>query len=130
MHARITHAVDTKFYWRSGLQVPRRFLPANIAIKFFINKMVEKAFVEANPYRIHRCTATCGRIANMVIGNQTGVALKEILRGELANLVCEFEDHMDLTLKRVLGPQQIKSVAIMFVPCAKKLEILDSAIYL
>lgn len=132
MSVKISHTADTKFYWKSGLQMPRRFLPSGIAIKFFINKMVEKAFLEVNPYRSHRCTATCGRIANMIIGNRPNLAIRECMNGDMADLVVEFEDLLEKEcfFKRGLGSQRIRSIAIMFVPCAKKLEILDSAIYL
>ena len=110
----------------------RRFLPSGTAIKFFVNKMVEKAFLEVNPSQGHRCTATCGRIANVIIGNRSGPAIRNRMKGDIADLVGEFEDLLEMECfhNRGLGPHQIRSIAIVFVPCAKKLEILDSAIYL
>ena len=130
LQVRISHAVDTKVYMASGLELKRRFLPASTAIKFFIDKMVRGAFIDANPYTKHRCTSTCGRVANLVLKSKKGAILKENLPEDLAVFVGEFEDHLNFTLEHAVGFQHVNAIAIMFVPCDKKLEILDSAIYL
>ena len=130
LQVKISHAADTKFYMASGLELKRRFLPASTAVRFLIEKMVRRAVIDANPHTRHKCTSTCGRIANLVLRGNKRAALMDSLPEDLADFVGDFEEHMNGTLEPALGFQRIKAIAIMFVPCDKKSEILKSAIYL
>ena len=129
LQVRISHVADTKFYMTSGLELTRRFLPTGVAVRVLIEKMVRRAVIDVNPYARHKCTSACGRVANLVLKSKNG-ALKDNLPADLADFVIDFEDHLNIKLEHALGYQHINAIAIMFVPCDKKLEILDSAIYL
>ena len=134
LQAKISHAVDTKVYMPSGLKLARRFLPPSQSMKFFIEKMIRRAVLDAMPAGAHRCTAACGRVANLMLKCNNKASLKENLPEDLADFVLDFEEHLNsyhhCYLEHAIGQQQVKALAIMFVPCNKKLEVLDSAIYL
>ena len=130
LQVKISHAADTRVFMASGLELTKSFLPIGVAVKFFIDKMVRRAVIDANPHARHKCTATCGRVASLVLKSKRKGALKDNLPTDLADFVTDFEDHLNVTLEHALGYQRVSAIAIMFVPCDKKLEILDSAIYL
>ena len=130
MQVKLAFTKEPAVFMASGLKVGRRYLPCGTEIKFLIQKMVERAVgaeVGMNPS--HRCTLTCGKIANMVIGG-VGVGLRHRVPDDMVGLVEDFEDVLNEAMGAENGIVQVKAVGLMFTPCSKKTEILESAIYL
>ena len=130
MQVKLSFANEPKVYMPNGLEIGRRFIPTGVAIQFLISKLVERAIgAEIGLNRSHKCTATCGRVAKMVVGG-VGVSLKYRVPNDMVEMVGEFEELVNSKLDDDLEWMQVKAVGLMFTPCAKKTEVLNSAVYL
>ena len=68
MSTRYVFTSDTIIYHPNGLRIRKSLLPSDNAIKYFINGILADVFVKANPRRKHRCSATCGKPIQLMIG--------------------------------------------------------------
>ena len=133
--SKIVLARETKFYLENGLVLPNQLTPPIIAIRNFWNKIMEKVFFSRNVTNGHLCTASCGRIVRMLIGSGLNMdGYKEPLickiSSEMIEHVEELEEMIEIFASSKIGNVKIGALGLCFTPCTKKLEILESAIYL
>ena len=67
----------------------------------------------------------------MLIGSKCKKeSLKTKMPLDVIQFVDELEEMIELTSLRTVGSLRIGALGVLFTPCVKKMEILDSAIYL
>lgn len=131
MCGKVTVVRETNFYLENGLKLPGRMTPPIIAIRRFWEKIMERAFITRNLHPNHSCTSACGRVVRMLIGSKCKKeSLKTKMPLDVIQFVDELEEMIELTSLRTVGSLRIGALGVLFTPCVKKMEILDSAIYL
>ena len=96
---------------------------------------MEKVFFSRNATKGHLCTASCGRVVRMLIGGGRNKGdRKEPLICKISSEMIEhveaLEEMIEIFASSKIGNVKIGALGLCFTPCTKKLEILESAIYL
>ena len=130
MDRRIALVKETKFYLGNGLELPVDQTPSMPTIRYFWARMMDNIFFARNQIHGHICTSACGRLVRMQIGSKNNARIKASKNEELNELITGFEELIGLYVCPTLGDLEIKGMGLLFTPCARKLEILDSAVYL
>ena len=130
MNRRVALTNETKFYLGNGLELPNEQTPSIVSNRYFWTRIMENVFFTRNQTQGHVCTATCGRVVRMQIGSKRNARMKESKSEELNEVIRGFEEMIGLYACQSLGELEIKGMGVLFTPCARKLEILDSAVYL
>ena len=130
MDHRVVLANETKFYIGNGLELPNPQTPSVVTNRYFWTRIMDNIFFARNNRQGHICTATCGRVVRMQIGSNGGSMQKCNQNEELSDLLKGFEEMIGLYAESYHGELEIKGMSLLFNFCARKLEILDSAVYL
>ena len=110
--------------------MPLDWSPSNMATRTLISHILDAAYIAPNVKK-HKCTATCGRVYQMLIGpvgNCKQIGFRSAVSVEVVDIVDDFELLLDACLGRVQGLTKIKSIGLRFVPCIKTLEVLETVI--
>ena len=130
MNRRVALAKETKFFLGNGLELPSEQTPSVVSNRYFWTRIMDSVFFARNQSQGHICTATCGRVVRMQIGSRKNASLKDSKNEDLNEVIKGFEEMIGLYACQSLGDLEIKGMGVLFTPCARKLEILDSAVYL
>ena len=131
MRGKVTLSRETNFYLENGLKLPNRMTPPTIAIRRFWDKIMERTFITRNLHPNHSCTSACGRVVRMLIGAEhKQEALKSRMPMDVIEFIDELEEMIEMVSVQAVGLVKIGAVGVLFTPCIKKMEILDSAVYL
>ena len=130
MDQRVVLARETKFYIGNGLELPNPETPSVVTSRYFWTRIMDNLFFARNARQGHVCTATCGRVVRMQIGSKGGNIKKCNQNEELMDLIKGFEEMIGLYAESYHGELEIRGMSLLFNPCARKLEILESAVYL
>ena len=130
MDRRVALARETKFYLENGLELPKEQTPSVVTTRYFWTRIMDNIFFARNQTQGHVCTSTCGKLVRMQIGSKNNAKMKVSKNDELNELIGSFEEMIGLYACSTLGELEIKGMGLLFTPCARKLEILDSAVYL
>ena len=130
MNRRVSLAKETKFYLGNGLELPNSELPSLVTTRYFWTRIMDKLFFARNAQQGHVCTAACGRVIRLQLGSKGKKNIKQGSTEDLLDLIKGFEEMIGLYAGSFHGELEIKGLGLLFTPCARKLEILESAVYL
>ena len=135
MGTRYVFAAETNIFLANGLRMPVEWAPSNMATRTLLSHILDGVFTACNQMG-HKCTATCGKSVQMLIGPFgkkdacNNVTFRNSVSTDVIDVIDDFELLLDACLGCVQGLTRIRAIAIRFVPCAKVLEVIGAAIYL
>ena len=112
--------------------MPADWSPSNMATRTLVSHILDAAYLNLNASN-HKCTATCGKICRMLIGpfgDCNHINFRDAVSVEVIDVIDDFELLLDACLGRVQGLTKIRSIGLIFTPCAKTLEVLETVINL
>ena len=130
MNRRVSLTKETKFFIGNGLELPNPEIPSLPTTRYFWTRIMDKLFFARNAQQGHVCTAACGRVVRMQLGSKGKMNIKQGGTEDLIELIKGFEEMIGLYAGSYHGDLEIKGMGLLFTPCARKMEILDSAVYL
>ena len=88
VNVRFTYATDPLVFHPNGLKVDKSCLPSSNSLKYFVNGVLDKAFVAVNPPKHHKsCSSLCGQPVQVLIGWPHGADVISSVTTEVKQLV-------------------------------------------